>query len=314
MSINATSHRCCRVSPHRPGSGARLGRAGVILAMLIAALLAAQTAPAAQWDTYQEASIGLRARDNATLERTDTEKVAATVQEFRYVIDKFRELDRHWSLTGGLDVDHDQFSGVERLSNTQIGVHLAARRKLGLGARAPWWRVRVGAMRFAFVEDVRDRTLTEAAFDFGHRPSTRFSWRARAAYEQARGTHSAVFDTVARSAQLDLNWQLNRTVTLRAGGLWRNGDITPTISGGPTAIPDWAWVGGSARTAPFARKAVYRVGDATTRGGHLGLAFAAGHNSAIHLTFERHTTEVTPLAVPWSYANTNIGATYVVSF
>jgi hypothetical protein len=126
------------------------------------------------------------------------------------------------SLAVTLDAKSQIFNRFSGMTNLSLGGTLAFRRKMGLGAAAPWLSVAASATRLDFANDVRSGWLYRAGIATGKRLTERWDVRAEYAFERRTGDQAEPADPERSGAVFDL---LNRTLSVTANYAYRDDSL-----------------------------------------------------------------------------------------
>ncbi len=188
---------------------------------------------------------------------------------------------------------HARYSG---LNNVALGGTLAYRKKLALGAYAPWWRIAWSSSALRYQYDVRDGWQHQAEFGFGKRVSERLSLDLALRYEKrtardegalAPGFSGDAYSAVGRTLCLNAEYAAAADVSLNLGASVRHGDVISTthqyfqVFQASSAIADDDALGPD--------RFAYKL-PGTTRGLSLGANWALSHTAHIGLAFQRTMT------------------------
>jgi len=209
---------------------------------------------------------------------------------------QFIQLDRDHSLTVTADVKSEIYHHFSGMNNIAAGATLGLRRKLGLGAAAPWLRLSGSAARLDFNEDLRDGWLYRAGLSGGKRVAERWELRAEYSFEKRTGDDATpvvrnlpgdVFDLQSHAAAFDVRYSLSEKTMFFAAHTWREGDVVST------SMPNAKIF----RTSTaLARDPVFGAGisayklDAITRTFSVGVSHAVTSRSALNLSYQRQMT------------------------
>jgi hypothetical protein len=206
---------------------------------------------------------------------------------------------------------YTRFSGLNNLS---LGGSLSLRRKLGLGALAPWLSVSVAGARLEYQNDVRTGWRYELGVATGKRITeawdieANFRYQHRTADESIAvvpGISGEVFDLQSHQAGLRSEYALTERLSLAAGFDYRRGDIASTTLRNFTVFTNSDAI---ALDTAFGDDTVgYRI-FALTRAFRLGLSYALGRSNSINLVAERWISKARG---GLDYYNTLVGASYV---
>ena len=273
------------------------------------------TAAAADWIADVDAGVIYDNNlNNAELERDIRSDSALTAS---LSVGQVLQLDTDHSLAVTADLKSELYKHHSGMNNLTAGATLSLRRKLGLGAAAPWLRVSASGARLQFDESLRDGWLYRAGAAAGKRFAER--WDVQVAYgfekrtaDNARPVIAAlpgnVFDLRSHSLSLDLRYSASDTILLFAGYSWRNGDVVST------SVPNAKIF--RASTA-LARDPVFPVGnfaytlDAISHHAVVGVSVALNSHSSVNLSYAR---QITYGAGDNNYYKSLFAASYSYSF
>jgi hypothetical protein len=140
-------------------------------------------------------------------------------------------------LTATGDLAGRIFNRFQALNNISLGVTLADRMKLGLGATAPWIRAYGSAARVQFHDDIRDGWLYRLGLGAGKRLGERWDLQAEYRFDKRTGENTiavvpglsgAVFDQTGHSVLLDGRYSYDDSTLISVGYAWRRGDVVAT--------------------------------------------------------------------------------------
>ena len=209
---------------------------------------------------------------------------------------QFMQLDRDHSLTVTADVKGEIYHRFSGMNNIAAGATLGVRRKLGVGAAAPWLRLSASAARLDFNEDVRDGWLFRAGLSGGKRVAERWELLAEYSFEKRTGDDETpvsrnlpgnVFDLQSHAAAFDVRYSLSEKTLFFVGYTWREGDVVSS------SVPNAKIF--RASTA-LARDPVFGAGisayklDAITRTISVGASQALSPRAALNLSYQRQMT------------------------
>jgi hypothetical protein len=230
---------------------------------------------------------------------------------------QFVQLDRDHSLTVTADVKSEIYHRFSGMNNIAAGATLGLRRKLGVGAAAPWLRLSGSAARLDFNEDVRDGWLFRTGLSAGKRFAQRWDLQAEYSFEKRTADHATavsrtlpgdVFDLESQAAAIDVRYSLTGKTLFFVGYTWRDGDVVSTsapnakIFSTSTALARDPVFGADARA--------YKL-DAITRTVSVGISQAVSARSALNVSYQRQMTHG---AGDNNYFKNVFGATYAHSF
>jgi hypothetical protein len=194
------------------------------------------------------------------------------------------------SLTGEVAGDlHERYSGLDHVS---LGMTAAFRRKLGLGAGAPWVRVAASGARLQYRVDVRDGWAYRVGAGIGKRFGERWELRAEYAFDGRTADHARtvtarlpgdVFDQQAHTLAIRADVQVTAPLLVFGGYAARVGDVASTTLRNPEIF--------AASSAVVADPAfgsdtfAYRI-DATTHVVSAGLSLALGARWSLNVAYE----------------------------
>ncbi|MGH7268491.1 MAG: hypothetical protein ACREMB_27040 [Candidatus Rokuibacteriota bacterium] len=193
-------------------------------------------------------------------------------------------------LTGDvLGTVHDRFSGLDSVSP---GVTAAFRRKLGLGAAAPWVRASGSAARLEYRNDVRDGWRYRLGAGTGKRLGERWDLRAEYTFERRTADHETavtpllpgdVFEQESHTVAVRADFLYSAAVVLSAGYALRQGDVASTTMRNSAIFDASSAVTADDTFGPD--RFAYKI-DATTHILSLGLSLAVGGHASFNLGYE----------------------------
>jgi hypothetical protein len=180
------------------------------------------------------------------------------------------------------------------LSNVTPGATTAYRTKFGLGPYAPWLRLFASGARLHYDDPVRNGWRYRLGLGGGMRFGERWNVRLDYFFEERFADHEQraaaalpgdVFDTVAHTYGVRVDFVFNEVLTLFSGYAVRDGDVVSTTRRNPeifqasdAVTPDPA----------FGRDFfAYRV-DAIVHMLTFGLSFAVTPHASLNFSYERH--------------------------
>jgi len=184
---------------------------------------------------------------------------------------------------------YDRFSGLDNLS---LGVTAAFRRKLGLGAAAPWVRVSGAGARQEYRNDVRDGWRYRLGTGVGKRFGERWDLRAEYAFERRMADHERavtprlpgdVFDQESHTLSFRGDFLYSEAISLSVGYALRRGDVASTTQRNPAIFAASSAV--TADSTFGSDTFAYKI-DATTHVLSFGLSLALGQRSSFNLGYE----------------------------
>jgi hypothetical protein len=129
------------------------------------------------------------------------------------------------------------FNRFEGLNNLSLGVTVADRMKLGLGATAPWIRTYGSAARLQFQNDIRDGWLYGLGLGAGKRVGERWDLQVEYRFDKRTGENTtavvpglsgAVFDQTGHGVLLNGRYSYDDSTLISLGYAWRRGDVVST--------------------------------------------------------------------------------------
>jgi hypothetical protein len=139
------------------------------------------------------------------------------------------------SVTGDAKVGaYNRYGGLNHLD---LGVGLAFRSKVGLGATAPWWRATGTAARLNYQNDVRDGWLYTVGLGAGKRVGEKWDLRGDYRYDKRTadqstgavpGLSGGVFDQKGHSVLVNADYAYSESISVSAGYTRRVGDVVAT--------------------------------------------------------------------------------------
>lgn len=240
-----------------------------------------------------DVEVGLVHEDNVSLAEMERDIMSDTALSTSVAAGASMHLyDRNvFSLTGDVIANvYERFGG---LSNFSLGVTAAFRRKLGLGAAAPWVRASGSASRLDYRNDVRDGWRYRLGTGVGKRFGERWDLRAEYAYERRMADHEIavtarlpgdVFDQESHTLSFRVDFLYSEAISLSAGYALRIGDVASTTLRNAEIFAASSAVTADSVFGPGAF--AYKV-DATTHVLGFGLSLALGERSSFNLGYER---------------------------
>jgi hypothetical protein len=133
--------------------------------------------------------------------------------------------------------DGPRLQPFDGLNNLSLGLTVADRMKLGLGATAPWVRTYGSVARLQFQNDIRNGWLYLLGLSAGKRVGERWDLQAEYRFDKRTGENTTgvvpglsgeVFDQTGHSVLLDGRYSLSDTTLISLGYAWRRGDVVAT--------------------------------------------------------------------------------------
>ena len=211
-------------------------------------------------------------------------------------IGQFIQLTQSDSLTVTANVKSEAYQHYSGMNNVAAGMTFALRRKLALGATAPWLRLSASAARLDFQESVRDGWLYRAAMAAGKRLDERWELQAEVSHEKRTGDNAVrssaalpgtVFDLKSHALALDVRYSFNEKTLVFAGYAWREGDVVSTSAPNAKIFAASAALVRDPVFGPAAR--AYRL-EATAHTASLGMSHAITSYSALNVSYQRQMT------------------------
>ena len=211
-------------------------------------------------------------------------------------IGQFLQLTQSDSLTVTANVKGETYRHFSGMNNLVAGMTLSVRRKLAIGAAAPWVRVSASAARLDFQESVRDGWLYRAAIAAGKRFAQRWELQAEYSYEKRTGDHATrtvaalpgdVFDLTSHAVTLDARYSLSEKTLLFAAYTWREGDVVSTSAPNAKIFRASAALTRDPVFGPAAR--AYRL-EAKSHTVSVGASQAISSHSAVNVSYQRQMT------------------------
>ena len=227
-------------------------------------------------------------------------------------------LDKSTTLTLAADAKGQVFDRFGGMSNVSLGATLAARRKFGLGAAAPWLRLSLTGARLEFGNSVRDGWLYRAGLGAGKRVGERWEVRADGVFEDRTGDHAApsdpersgaVFDQTNRIFSLTVNCTPSDETVVTVAYAHRSGDAVVTTSAASASIDRVS----SAETMDpvFGPDTIAYKLRATSHIWSVAVSRALGAHASVALNLQRQLTYANEGN---DYYKTVVAATYLYSF
>jgi hypothetical protein len=198
------------------------------------------------------------------------------------------------TLTG--DLKGQSFHRFSGMSNLSLGATLGYRRKIGMGATAPWLSASTSAARLKFQNEVRDGWQYAAVIRAGRRVDEHWDLNAEYRFEKRTGDNEnpevpgisgAVFDLRGHSLGLNAGYAWNDKTLLSMSYSYRAGDVVSTSR--PNA-GIFLVSSAIAEDPVFGEGAyAYRL-RASTQLVSLRLSQAIGGNASINLGLQRQFT------------------------
>ena len=277
--------------------GEPCGRNSDLISRLLAAVILWTCCPAAavaHW--IADVDAGLLHDSNLNNAQLKSDIRSDTALSAAFSVGQFVQLTPSDSLTVTANAKAETYQHFSGMNNVSAGITIAVRRKLAVGAEAPWLRLSTSAARLDFQNSVRDGWLLRAAMAAGKRLSERWELQAEYSNEKRTGDNAVrtvaalpgdVFDVMSHAVSLDVRFSVTEKTLVFAGYVWREGDVVSTsapnakIFAASTALTRDPAFGTAARA--------YRL-DAVTRIASVGVSQAIGPNSALNVSYQRQMT------------------------
>ena len=258
---------------------------------IIALLICCATARA-EWIADVDAGV----LHDSNLNNTERGRVSDSALLAVLIAGQRVQFTRDVSLTATAEFRGEAYRHITGMDNVSAGVTLALRRKLGLGAAAPWIRLDASATRLVYEVDVRDGWLYRSSIAAGQRFAQHWELAARYGFEARTGDHGTAvvrgipgdaFDLRNQSAAFDVRYSPSDTTLLFAAYGWRYGDVVSTsapsrkIFGASSAIT---------RDRAFGNDTfAYRL-DGVSHLFSAGVSQAIGSSTAVSLSYQYQIT------------------------
>jgi len=212
----------------------RTGALLVAQAFCITIGLVSANQAAAHWSFDGAASVsydnnlGNARAENSVGDRALSASIAATQSEYR---------EDGASISWGGRLAGERFAEYGGLDNLALAANVAYRRKMDLGAFAPWWRVSWSSSALSYRDHARNGWLHQAELAAGRRLDERYnlglSFRvekrtAAGSPDQAPGLSADAFSQLSKSLGVNAEYAPDRDVVLSLGGELRHGDVVST--------------------------------------------------------------------------------------
>jgi hypothetical protein len=251
---------------------------------------------------------------NAQLQR-DTKSDSAVTASFSGA--HSTQLSRDFSVAVALDLRSEAYQRFSGMTNASAGTTLSVKRKLGVGAAAPWIRLSAAAARLEFNDRVRDGWLYGTALAGGQRIAQRWELQVRYSVDRRKGDNEIaalrtvsgdVFDLRAQTLTLDLRYALSDGTLLFAGYAWRDGDVVSSSTPNAKIFASSSAITPDAVFGP--NHYAYKL-DASSRLLNAGVSQVLSRRSALNVTYQR---QVTHAQGDNNYYKNVFAATYAHSF
>ncbi|HYE91635.1 MAG TPA: hypothetical protein VEA38_11475 [Terriglobales bacterium] len=203
------------------------------------------------------------------------------------------QLDDHTFASLTADVGGQAYGELDGLDHVAIGLTGAIRRKLGLGASAPWVRLSGSGARLDYEDDVRTGWRYRFAVDVGGRVGERWALRGGWAFEERRADHARVvssrlpgdaFDVQGHTFSARADVAATERLSLFGGYAVRTGDVVASTRRDPAIfVASTALTRDRALGPDFV---AYRV-DALVHALTLGLSVAVTDRLSLNASYER---------------------------
>jgi hypothetical protein len=261
-------------------------------ALLVPVLLLGPAAPAcAAW--IFDADVGVVYEDNVTLAEMERDIKSDTALGTSISAGAWTVLGDLNTLSATADVSGNVYSRFSGLNSLALGGTVALRRKLGLGAEAPWVRMAGSAARLDYREDVRDGWRYRVGAGAGKRFGERWNVRADYVYERRMADHEIaipfaglpgdVFDQESHTFSLRGEFTYNEVLLIFATYALRLGDVASTTQRNPAIFAASTAVTPDPVFGPEAF--AYKI-DATVHILSFGLSFALGSHASLNVAYE----------------------------
>jgi hypothetical protein len=221
------------------------------------------------------------------------------------------------AITAGVDVRTEIYGRYSGLDNVNFGGWLSVRRKIGLGALAPWISAHASAGRLEYRNSIRDGWRYSVGVSAGKRITERLNLRADYWYEARTADREepvvasisgAVFDLEGHNVGIAGDYALTDRLTIFAGYTVREGDVASSTQRNRAIFRNSTAI---TRDPVFGDNVFgYRI-NATTHAGRLGLSCGLGDANSLNFAVERWVSRGEG---GLDYYNTLVGASYVHSF
>lgn len=228
------------------------------------------------------------------------------------------QIDESTGLGLSLVAESATFARYAGLTNLGLGMRAQLRRKLGLGAEAPWVAVAARAVHRDYHYDYRDGWQYDASAALGKRLGERWEVRATAHYDRYAADHlqpeaipgvsSAAYDVAGRNFGAQAAFLLTEADTLSLSYSWRKGTVTAVTP------PDHELLEYSeavARDPVFETNLIaYRI-QAKTDTVSINWSHALGRHSSVNLGYAYRRTTAESEELEYYYANLiNLSVSY----
>jgi hypothetical protein len=227
------------------------------------------------------------------------------------------EVSGNNSLTATGDLMGRVFNHFDGLNNLSLGLTVADRMKLGLGATAPWVRTYGSVARLQFQNDIRNGWLYFLGLAAGKRVGERWDLQAEYRFDKRTGENTTgvvpglsgeVFDQTGNSLLLDGRYSLSDTTLISLGYAWRRGDVVATTQRNFTIFR----VSTAIAADPVFGDGAYAYKlPATTHSISLGASKEINRHSSLNAGFQR---QVTYAAGGNAYYNSVPSVTYLYGY
>ena len=229
----------------------------------------------------------------------------------------YTQLNRDLSVAVALDFRSEAYQRFSGMTNASAGTTVSAKRKLGLGAAAPWLRLSASAARLEFNDRVRDGWLYRTALAGGQRIAQRWDLQVRYSLDRRKGDNEIaalrtvsgdVFDLRAQALTFDVRYALSDGTLFFAGYAWRDGDVVSSSTANAKIFASSSAITPDPVFGP--NHYAYKL-DASSRLLNAGVSQVLSRKSALNVTYQR---QVTHAQGDNNYYKNVFAATYAHSF
>lgn len=280
----------------------------------LALLLLSASACGALADTLLDVQAGALYDGNLPRAQLERDRKSDVALQAGVAWGRFVPLADGLTLRATLDGGGEVYTRYSGLNNLSLGGSLSLRRKIGLGALAPWVSLSVAGARLEYQNDVRNGWRYEFGAVTGKRITDAWEIEANFRYQHRTADESIaavpgisgdVFDLQSHQLGLRSEYALTGRLSLAAGFDYRRGDIASTTLRNFTVFTNSDAI--ALDTVYGDDTVAYRI-FALTRAFRLGLSYALGRTNSINLVAERWLSKARG---GLDYYNTLVGASYV---
>ncbi len=274
--------------------------------------------PAIGADWGFDANAGFAYDDNVANALDAEDRKADSAVKLNLSAGLHQQFDESTGLGLSLVAESATFVRYTGLTNLGLGIRAQLRKKLGLGAEAPWIAVAARAVHYDYHYNYRDGWQYDASAALGKRLGERWEVRATARYDRYTadnlqpevipGLSSAAYDVTGRNFGAQAAFLWTEADTLSLSYFWRKGTVTAVT---PPDFEILEYSDAVARDTVFGANLIAYRFQSKTDTVSITWSHALGRHSSVNLGYAYRKTTADSGDLDYYYANLiNLSVSY----